>query len=113
MEGLKFDTIKEQLLQERQNLQQRLQEEEERQAAERLRNPDRADLADAYNRGQRISALMARTERQLEEIDAALTKVDEGTYGICDVCENEINPERLRAIPWATLCVKCQEKLER
>lgn len=49
----------------------------------------------------------------LEKVSEALRKIDDGTYGICDRCERSINPDRLRAIPYATLCIDCQEKLER
>jgi DnaK suppressor protein len=42
------------------------------------------------------------------EIDRALAKVAEGTYGRCDVCAAEIAPERLEALPWATLCIACK-----
>ena len=49
----------------------------------------------------------------LEKIEDALRKIDEGTYGLCDRCEAPINPDRLRAIPYATLCIACQEVLER
>jgi len=41
----------------------------------------------------------------LEEVERALAKLDEGTYGVCDVCGNPIAPERLEAIPWTALCV--------
>ncbi|HEV8065309.1 MAG TPA: TraR/DksA C4-type zinc finger protein [Acidimicrobiales bacterium] len=42
------------------------------------------------------------------EIDRALAKVDEGTFGLCDACGGEIAEERLEALPWATLCVTCK-----
>jgi len=42
------------------------------------------------------------------EIDRAILKLDEDTYGICDGCGSEIDPERLEALPWATLCVSCK-----
>ena len=42
------------------------------------------------------------------EIDRALAKVAEGSYGRCDSCEGEIGPERLEALPSATLCVACK-----
>ena len=41
----------------------------------------------------------------LVEIDAALKRIDEGTYGTCTVCGKEIAPERLEAYPWASLCI--------
>jgi DnaK suppressor protein len=42
------------------------------------------------------------------EIDHALAKLAEGTYGRCDACDGEIAPERLEALPWAALCVACK-----
>lgn len=49
----------------------------------------------------------------LEKIDDALKKIEKGTYGNCDRCGNPIHPDRLRAIPYATLCIECQASLER
>jgi DnaK suppressor protein len=49
----------------------------------------------------------------LQRIDEALRKIDEGSYGICDRCENPIHTDRLRALPYATLCIECQERMER
>ena len=43
----------------------------------------------------------------LADVDRALAKIDEGTYGVCDRCGAEIPAERLEAIPWASLCVRC------
>lgn len=42
------------------------------------------------------------------EIDRALAKLAEGTYGICDHCGGKIPPERLEALPWAVVCVGCK-----
>jgi len=42
------------------------------------------------------------------DIDRALEKLEEGTYGTCDDCGRSIAPERLEALPWATRCVSCQ-----
>jgi len=39
--------------------------------------------------------------------------VDAGTFGICLDCEEEINPKRLAAVPWAARCVACQERADR
>jgi DnaK suppressor protein len=44
---------------------------------------------------------------QLAAVDAALVRVAEGTYGVCEVCGRHIAPERLEAIPWAATCVSC------
>jgi DnaK suppressor protein len=45
--------------------------------------------------------------QQLAAVDAALVRVGEGTYGVCEVCGRPIAPERLEAIPWAATCVSC------
>ena len=49
----------------------------------------------------------------LKQIDRALEKIEEGTYGICDVSGEEIPRARLEAVPYATMTVKAQEKLEK
>ena len=43
----------------------------------------------------------------LEDVDRALAKIDEGTYGICDRCDRLIPEVRLEARPWSVLCVEC------
>jgi RNA polymerase-binding protein DksA len=53
-------------------------------------------------------ALEKRLREHLEEIEHALQKFDEGTYGHCDICNAEIDPERLEVLPQASLCVKCK-----
>jgi DnaK suppressor protein len=49
----------------------------------------------------------------LSEIDAALKRIDAGTYGLCSVCGMAIAPERLEAYPWASLCMDDARKAER
>lgn len=46
----------------------------------------------------------------LAEIDAALQRIEDGTYGICEVCGKPIGEERLRALPWARLCIDDQRR---
>jgi RNA polymerase-binding protein DksA len=53
------------------------------------------------------------SEQVLSEIDGALSRIDEGTYGICVKCGKEIAPERLEAHPWASLCIDDARKAER
>ena len=50
-------------------------------------------------------------QNTLEEIDAALLRIDEGSYGVCEVCGEPIGAERLSAIPWARLCIDDQRRL--
>lgn len=49
----------------------------------------------------------------IDSIDEALRKIEDGSYGLCDRCREQINPERLKAIPYATMCIDCQETIER
>jgi RNA polymerase-binding protein DksA len=53
------------------------------------------------------------SEQVLSEIDAALKRIEEGTYGICTKCGKEIAPERLEAYPWASLCIEDAREAER
>ena len=57
--------------------------------------------------------LEENSEHVLSEIEAALKRIEEGTYGICTNCGKEIGEERLEARPWATLCIDCQRERER
>jgi DnaK suppressor protein len=60
---------------------------------------------------QQISILEARN-RMRNQIDEALRRLNEGTYGICEDCGRQVGPERLRAVPFARRCVECQQKAE-
>jgi RNA polymerase-binding protein DksA len=57
--------------------------------------------------------LEENSEHVLADIDAALKRVEEGTYGTCTNCGKPIPEERLEARPWATLCIDCQRDRER
>ncbi|MFQ5810370.1 MAG: TraR/DksA C4-type zinc finger protein [Armatimonadota bacterium] len=48
----------------------------------------------------------------LEQIEHSLGKIESRTYGICDLCSGPIAARRLRALPYATLCIQCQGRLE-
>lgn len=72
-----------------------------------------ADVAtDTYDR--EFSLSLASNERKLiYEFDDALKKIEEGIFGICEDCKCLIAKNRLKAVPQARLCVKCQEKREK
>jgi RNA polymerase-binding transcription factor DksA len=59
----------------------------------------------AYDRAQ-AQALLRRARADLEEVDAAVARLDAGTYGICEVCGRPIPGERLEARPTARRCVR-------
>ena len=56
---------------------------------------------------------LERETGQLREVRAALKRIADGTYGDCLDCDEPIGPKRLTAVPWATLCIRCQERAER
>ena len=61
-----------------------------------------------------ITLEVTNTEQEiLKQIDRALEKMEEGTYGICDISQKEIAKARLDAIPYATMTVESQEKVEK
>ena len=57
--------------------------------------------------------LEENSEHVLADIEAALQRIEDGTYGTCTNCGKQIAPERLEARPWATLCIDCQRERER
>ena len=57
--------------------------------------------------------LEENSEHVLAEIDAALERIDAGTYGTCRTCGQPISAERLEAIPYATQCIDCKRREER
>lgn len=72
-----------------------------------------ADVAtDTYDR--EFSLGLASSDRQfIYELDDALKRIEDGTFGICEDCKALIAKNRLKAVPHARLCVKCQEKKEK
>jgi DnaK suppressor protein len=67
---------------------------------------DTGDPAGAHTR----AALLAATRHSLEQLSSALRRLAEGTYGRCEKCDLQINPERLEVLPHARFCMPCQSK---
>ena len=72
-----------------------------------------ADMAtDNFDREFNLG--LASSEQQiLNQIDEALRKIDEGHYGICDICSKPISQKRLVAVPYTSFCIKCQSEEEK
>jgi DnaK suppressor protein len=72
-----------------------------------------ADVA-TDNFDREFSLDLASSEQQfLNRIDEALQKIKDGTYGVCENCNVEIGMERLKAVPYSLLCIKCKEEDEK
>ncbi len=66
-----------------------------------------ADTATAMHDRELDEGLTENEEELLAAIDAALQRIEDGTYGICSNCGKPIGEERLEALPWADLCIDC------
>jgi RNA polymerase-binding transcription factor DksA len=72
-----------------------------------------ADEAPLAVEREKDVTLTRSLQSRLLDVRRALRKLEQGTYGRCDSCGQEINPQRLRAQPHAALCITCQAKMER
>jgi DnaK suppressor protein len=65
--------------------------------------------------GERELAIrnLDRDSNMLRQIRRALSRIANGTYGVCLHCEEDILPKRMAAVPWAACCIKCQEQIDR
>jgi RNA polymerase-binding transcription factor len=73
---------------------------------------EQADDADMVFEAERNQAVANNAQVLLAQVQAALDRLDNGTYGKCVICGKDINPRRLEAQPWATLCLEDQAKNE-
>lgn len=83
-----------------------------------LHSPDKHHLADLQEMASdsadtdSLCAIFDLGSSTMEKIDAALEKIEDGTYGTCESCEECIPPDRIEILPFAPLCVNCQRKEE-
>ena len=73
------------------------------------------DMADhgSGELNQHLSVTLMENDRiELERIEKAVGRIEQGIYGICEGCSKAIPMTRLKALPWATRCISCQSKLE-
>jgi len=70
------------------------------------------DATEVFTR-ERNLAVRNNARDLMVQVEAALQRLDEGTYGTCARCGREIAVERLEALPYATLCITCQSEVER
>ena len=75
--------------------------------------PDEMDLASSEYLQSFTFRLRGREKTFLKKIDHALAKIDEGTFGVCEECDEPIHMKRLEARPETTLCIRCKEDQER
>ncbi len=78
-----------------------------------IETKDEADLAASNMDSGRNFQIYMKQKKELDEINEALKKIEEGTYGICEMCDEPINEERLRIKPYAKYCIICKEIMEK
>ena len=117
---LDTDHFKQRLLDERRRVQEALdyiheenrsQLEDDREEIPSDNHP--GDMATSTFDRELDATLEGNEERLLQAIDAALQRIEDGTYGICQSCGEPIAPERLEALPWTTRCIDCKRREER
>jgi DnaK suppressor protein len=77
---------------------------------ENTRHGDFVDQASDDNEVHVNIRLRQTDAKLLRAIDAALNRIDKGTYGICTMCQEAISRARLKAVPWTSVCIECKEK---
>ena len=109
-----LQNYKQQLLEQRERLVEQLNNNQRESFEFGLEEmPDPVDAA-VQDRSQTILLSISESERDLiDRIDAALQRIELGTYGNCLNCGREIAVARLNAVPYAVYCMNCQEKAER
>ena len=113
MDPATLERIRQCLLARQQEIVRRIYELEEELQAASEPEIEYGDRAQAEDMEEDIEQLDEQSRREWEEIQAALQRLENGTYGICEACGKPISPERLEALPTARRCVPCQEKLEK
>ncbi|HEY7668806.1 MAG TPA: TraR/DksA C4-type zinc finger protein [Actinomycetota bacterium] len=69
-----------------------------------------SDRSHSTEERSRLIALVESHRANLRDVEAALERMEAGTYGICLRCGKPISDERLEALPWAALCIECKQK---
>ncbi|MDH4143346.1 MAG: TraR/DksA family transcriptional regulator [Gemmatimonadota bacterium] len=105
------DLIRAALLEERARLLADV--EETVQAPGQMTYGSQAAAASHVFEQQRDLALRDRATQHLELVDAALVRLDDGSFGACLRCGRPIAPARLDALPWAAHCIECQTAIDR
>jgi DnaK suppressor protein len=109
----KLLAIKKKLLKQRQDL---LSEAEHtlnnKLSTEKESFPDPTDQAVAELDNNFLLKLRGREQKLLKKIDEAISRIDDGSYGVCESCGGQINIKRLEARPVTTLCIECKTAQE-
>ena len=76
------------------------------------RSADQLDEIQAASERALAVSNLDREFNQLRKARAAVSRIQEGSFGTCQRCDEDIHPKRLAAVPWATFCIQCQEAVD-
>jgi DnaK suppressor protein len=77
------------------------------------RSADQVEEVQAASQRALAVSNLDREFNQLRDARAALRRIQEGSFGTCQECDEDIHLKRLAAVPWATFCIRCQEAVDR
>jgi DnaK suppressor protein len=77
------------------------------------KSPDALDEVQRAAERELAIRTLDRESNLLRNVRAALRRLEDGNYGTCLHCEEEISPKRLNAVPWTPFCISCQEQADR
>lgn len=76
-------------------------------------SPDALDQTQYSAERDLAVSLLNRETKLSRRVQGALRRIDDGGYGVCQICDEPISVKRLHAVPWAELCLGCQERSDR
>ncbi len=109
----RLEARRSELLRQKEQAKRALASEGASQAQEGTVATHPADAASDVTMAEYAQTMLRTIEEELHEVDAALERLETGTYGICVDCGQPIDRERLEVVPWAARCRADQERFER
>ena len=114
MHETEIEYFKETLLSRKEQIEKNIEGvEKEMDALRELELNDEGDYASVSNDNMVENAIGNQQELELLEIDVALAKIKDGTYGVCEMCEECVGVHRLKVKPHAKYCIDCREIVEK
>lgn len=113
MEKLDIRQLRKKLELQREEIRQSLRHlDQETRSIDADSAQDPADLCVSSVSKETLFEQSSKRRTNLRLIEAALRRMDEGSFGECAGCGNDIPPRRLQALPWTQFCIRCQEAIE-
>jgi RNA polymerase-binding transcription factor len=110
----KYETYRNVLENKRDELRRSMSAQRAAQVITRQEHPhDEGDLSQQSHEEWLFLNRNTLDMKLLREVQDALLRIEQGTYGVCHECEEPISEKRLNAVPWAKFCVSCQERIAR